>query len=548
MFDYIRLILFATSVPILVNIARRDPYSWPHIMLLAICLAILSSTCAIGTAMFIQPSFCSSLRNLPTATQKTIWTRLFKEPTSRDLARFHEQASASQLLRYFGVLNSERLLLTDPKDIKQVMDSEAYEFGRSYLIRHLLSPVLGKNSLVENGRLLVEDIITNSTGTDGQTLGPDNAIDVLKPAARIPRCIRNNIRFICTSGNGLGNYTSIASFLHTFSGQRYRLRRGNLRYVRHAISMTSTALYQDQCRYLNSRLIYIQLYRRTSAMIRSWTCVQPSSLRVTRQSLSPLRGLSTISPLDLLPCTRPDRCATVDIRSVAEYTGPSSCLQRDFAIFSFSCTHVQRSADRHATLWIQPSHTSRHDTRNLAMGDSKITNILAERRAYKRISKCLSYSVTQSLDLRHNALAIRQERRGEDAAFARDEMMILLAALVGRFDFSFHSSGRDHDPRPEELRISFDVVAEPVELMQRHVHRKVLPSSKICIASDQKIMTLCHVRNIGKHSLKKLDAQKRSTSKTSPSPSPSSGTCQMTSLQATNRLDLRVDRSVYKQW
>ncbi|KAG9528636.1 cytochrome P450, partial [Aureobasidium melanogenum] len=193
MFDYIRLILFATSVPILVNIARRDPYSWPHTMLLAICLAILSSTCAIGTAMFIQPSFFSSLRNLPTATQKPIWTRLFKEPTSRDLARFHEQAFASQLLRYFGVLNSERLLLTDPKDIKQVMDWEAYEFGRSYLIRRLLSPVLGKNSLVvtdgsdhmrcrkiENGRLLVEDIITNSTGTDGQTLGPDNAIDVLK--------------------------------------------------------------------------------------------------------------------------------------------------------------------------------------------------------------------------------------------------------------------------------------------------------------------------------------------------------------------------------
>jgi cytochrome P450 len=148
MFDYIRLILFATSVPILVNIARRDPYSWPHTMLLAICLAILSSTCAIGTAMFIQPSFFSSLRNLPTATQRPIWTRLFKEPTSRDLARFHEQTSASQLLRYFGVLNSERLLLTDPKDIKQVMNSEAYEFGRSYLIRRLLSPVLGKNSLV----------------------------------------------------------------------------------------------------------------------------------------------------------------------------------------------------------------------------------------------------------------------------------------------------------------------------------------------------------------------------------------------------------------
>lgn len=52
-------------------------------------------------------------------------------------------------------------------------------------------------------------------------------------------------------------------------------------------------------------------------------------------------------------------------------------------------------------------------------------------------------------------------------AFARDELMILLAALVGRFDFSFHSSGNDHDPRPEELSVCFGMVAEPVKLMVR---------------------------------------------------------------------------------
>ncbi|KAG9651965.1 cytochrome P450, partial [Aureobasidium melanogenum] len=192
MFDHFRFILLATSAPVLVNLAFRHPYSWLHAMLLAICFAVSSSIAAMTYAMFIQSFFFSSLRNLPTATQKPIWTRLFKEPTSRDLARFHEQSSTSQLIRYFGVLNSERVLLMDPKDIKQVMDSEAYEFGCSYLIRRLLSPVLGKNSLVvtdgpdhmryrkiENARLLVEDITTNSTGTNGQTLGPDNAIEVL---------------------------------------------------------------------------------------------------------------------------------------------------------------------------------------------------------------------------------------------------------------------------------------------------------------------------------------------------------------------------------
>jgi len=147
MFDSVQFILLATIAPILVNIALRHPYSWLHAILLAHCSAILASLCAIVNAMFVQPFF-SSRCYLPTAEQEAIWTRLLKEPTGDELAKFHAQASTSQIIRYFGVLNSERLLIMDPKDIKQVMDSEAYEFGRSYLIRRLLSPILGKNSLV----------------------------------------------------------------------------------------------------------------------------------------------------------------------------------------------------------------------------------------------------------------------------------------------------------------------------------------------------------------------------------------------------------------
>ncbi|KAK6007715.1 hypothetical protein QM012_004529 [Aureobasidium pullulans] len=148
MFDYSRFILFVTSAPFLANIAFRHPYPWLHVMLLAFCFAVSSSICILIGAIFIQPFFFGSLRNLPTAAQKPVWTNLLKEPTGRDLSRFQELNPTSQLIRYFGVLNSERLLLMDPKDLKQVMDSEAYEFGRSYLIRRLLSPVLGRTSLV----------------------------------------------------------------------------------------------------------------------------------------------------------------------------------------------------------------------------------------------------------------------------------------------------------------------------------------------------------------------------------------------------------------
>ncbi|THW79035.1 cytochrome P450 [Aureobasidium pullulans] len=148
MFDYINFILFATSTPILVNIAFRYPYSWLHTILLAQAFAVFFSFCSLIDAIFVQPFLFSSLRELPTAGQDPIWTRLFKEPTGDQLLEFMRQSPSSQIIRYLGVLNSERLLLTDPKDLKQVLDSEAYEFGRSYLIRRLLSPILGKKSLV----------------------------------------------------------------------------------------------------------------------------------------------------------------------------------------------------------------------------------------------------------------------------------------------------------------------------------------------------------------------------------------------------------------
>lgn len=52
-------------------------------------------------------------------------------------------------------------------------------------------------------------------------------------------------------------------------------------------------------------------------------------------------------------------------------------------------------------------------------------------------------------------------------AFARDEMAILIATLVARFDLSFKTSGRDLNPDAEQLRISFGLTAKPVKLMIR---------------------------------------------------------------------------------
>jgi hypothetical protein len=211
MFDSVSFVLFATSSPILVNFALRHPYPWLHAIFLAQCFALISSFAALIDAVFLRPLLSSSLKSLPTAVQQSVWTRLLKEPAGDALSQFMQQNPNSPIIRYFGVLNSERLLLTHPKDIQQVLDSQAYEFGRSYLIRRLLSPVLGKNSLVvsdgaehikcradihsdfysqhvaelcpmfwQNAGSLIEAMTACSEGLDGQAPESNHAIDIVK--------------------------------------------------------------------------------------------------------------------------------------------------------------------------------------------------------------------------------------------------------------------------------------------------------------------------------------------------------------------------------
>ncbi|KAH0364351.1 cytochrome P450, partial [Aureobasidium melanogenum] len=523
MFNYSRFILIATSAPILINIAFRHPYSWSYVLPLTICFAVLSSICAIVIAMFVQPFFFSSLRNLPTAAQKPIWTRLFKEPTSRDLARFHEQSSASQLIRYFGVLNSERLLLMDSKDIKQVMDSEAYEFGRSYLIRRLLSPILGKHSLVvtdgpdhmrcrkiENAHRLAEDVTTNSTDGDGQTLGPDNAIEILKWLEQatfrivliaffgstviddhpLNQDLLQEFRdaFATTSGSSAQAEMALETilpwhlFLTLFPVNDIAQRKSQYTPACRALpdkNMLDTAIKSEDLsdeEILDLCTTFLATGYKTVSVALAWAVYHLSNrpgvqalLRTEVRANFPAPGQTDAPPvtsnlLQKMPvlaavCDETLRFSPLvaltyrETRTDTLLSGSSQVIPQG-TILAISPWVIQRSpmywrGGDPASESSSVSHTTLPDPSTW-----DVTRWLSDKKGGAKM-QCSFMPFG------------RGPRCCIAEAFARDEMKILLAALAGRFDFSFHSSGRDHDPRPEELRVSLGVVAEPVMLMVR---------------------------------------------------------------------------------
>lgn len=96
--------------------------------------------------IFIYPYFLSPYRHLPRASQPFLLKRLLFDPTSFDLVEFARTPSDG-LVRYFGFLNQERLLLTTPDICREILFRESYKFDKLPSITALQSPV-GVSGLV----------------------------------------------------------------------------------------------------------------------------------------------------------------------------------------------------------------------------------------------------------------------------------------------------------------------------------------------------------------------------------------------------------------
>lgn len=77
--------------------------------------------------------------------------RISREPTGAPHADWVDQVPNDGLIRYLGIFNSERVLVTSPKGLGEVLTTKSYDFHKPSLIRVGIGRILGIGILLAEG-------------------------------------------------------------------------------------------------------------------------------------------------------------------------------------------------------------------------------------------------------------------------------------------------------------------------------------------------------------------------------------------------------------
>ncbi|KAG8526000.1 uncharacterized protein KY384_000762 [Bacidia gigantensis] len=93
----------------------------------------------------------SPLRHLPTPIQKSLWRRFFKEPTPWLFEKWMKEIPNDGLIRYLGIFNQERLLITNSDGMRDALVTNPYHFHKQRAQKIHLAPVAGKGLVFAEG-------------------------------------------------------------------------------------------------------------------------------------------------------------------------------------------------------------------------------------------------------------------------------------------------------------------------------------------------------------------------------------------------------------
>ncbi|PNS15638.1 Isotrichodermin C-15 hydroxylase [Sphaceloma murrayae] len=110
---------------------------------------IIVSLCAAIFWYFTRP-FHSSFRHLPRPNQGLAVFRIFHEPNINEIETWIDSVPNKGLIRYYGAYNKERLLVTEPSSVRDLLKTEAYNFVKPKL-QHILA-----NNIANKGLLILE--------------------------------------------------------------------------------------------------------------------------------------------------------------------------------------------------------------------------------------------------------------------------------------------------------------------------------------------------------------------------------------------------------
>ncbi|KAK5956768.1 hypothetical protein OHC33_002256 [Knufia fluminis] len=107
-------------------------------------------------SVLLYPRFFSPLRDLPMVKEGNHplmgqWYAITGEPSGEPMRRWINNTPNDGLIRYLGLFNRERILLTSPKVLAEVLNTKNYEFQRPQLLLRGIMKILGVGLLLAEG-------------------------------------------------------------------------------------------------------------------------------------------------------------------------------------------------------------------------------------------------------------------------------------------------------------------------------------------------------------------------------------------------------------
>jgi cytochrome P450 len=114
-------------------------------------LAIAGVLIALLVHRFLIKPLSSPLRHLPTPDQGPARKRLFIEPGPDQLAEWAHEIPNQGFIKYHGVLNIQKVLLTDPSAIHDILAVKPYSYIKPPPISKIIRSLVGDGLIVAEG-------------------------------------------------------------------------------------------------------------------------------------------------------------------------------------------------------------------------------------------------------------------------------------------------------------------------------------------------------------------------------------------------------------
>lgn len=106
-------------------------------------------------AVLLYPRFVSPMRHLPMPAGGSWWNGHWKAITEnasgKPMIKWVQDVPNNGLIRYYGMFNAERLLITSPKALGEVLTTRNYDFVKPAHLANFLSRLLGVGVLLAEG-------------------------------------------------------------------------------------------------------------------------------------------------------------------------------------------------------------------------------------------------------------------------------------------------------------------------------------------------------------------------------------------------------------